>query len=194
MVMSAVADLLPVPDKPNILTDPTYLPSDFPVSVIAKRGLLDLLKQEVTLWHAYLRGRILDVHSVVQLLDATLHVKGEVRGQRPNTRMNTMYIDPIESRRDSIILDYNRVWARLAKLGEEYVGDFPVMKLADTRWLSTVGGRNVGDSHRQEGWAQTGAGPSQRLSVRVVERSDDDGVKESNAPLGESLHYPVDLS
>jgi hypothetical protein len=96
-VMSAMADLLPVPEEPNVLTDPTHLPSDFPVDVIAKRGLLDLLKQEVTLWHAYLRGRILDVRSVVQLLDAALHAKGEVRGQHPNTRMNTMYIDPIES-------------------------------------------------------------------------------------------------
>jgi hypothetical protein len=76
-VMSAMADLLPVPEEPDILTDPTYLPSDFPVDIIAKRGLLDLLKQEVTLWHAYLRGQILDVRSVVQLLDAALYVKGK---------------------------------------------------------------------------------------------------------------------
>jgi hypothetical protein len=100
--------------------------------------------------------------------------------------MNTMYINPIESRRDNIILDYNRVRTRLAKLGEEYISDFPVMKLADTQRLSTVSGRSVGDSHRQEGWAQTGAGPSQRLSVSAVDRVDD-GVEELETPLGESL-------
>jgi hypothetical protein len=95
-IMSAMANLLPVPEEPNVLIDATHLPSDFPVNIVAKRGLLNLLKQEVTLWHAYLRGQILDIRSVVQLLDATLHAKGEVRGQRPNTQMNTMYIDPIK--------------------------------------------------------------------------------------------------
>jgi hypothetical protein len=55
-IMSAMADLLPVPEEPNVLIDATHLPSDFPIDIVAKQGLLDLLKQEVTLWHAYLRG------------------------------------------------------------------------------------------------------------------------------------------
>jgi hypothetical protein len=77
-IMSMMANLLPMPEQSNVLTDPTCLPSDFALDVITKRAMLDLLKQEVALWHAYLQGRILDVRSVVQLLNAVLHVKGEV--------------------------------------------------------------------------------------------------------------------
>jgi hypothetical protein len=106
-----------------------------------------------------------------------------------------MYIDPIKGRQDSIILDYNRVRTRLAKLGDEYVSNFPVMKLADTRRLSTVSGRNVGDSHHQEGWAQTGAGPSQRLSRHGDDDSDHGGEEELATTLGKSLVSPlVDIS
>jgi hypothetical protein len=101
--------------------------------------------------------------------------------------MNMMYINPIKSQCNEIILDYNHVWTRLAKLGEEYVGNFPVMKLADTRRLSMMSGWSIGDSHHQEGWAQTGVGLLQRLSVHTMDQSEDDGVEESNAPLGDSL-------
>jgi hypothetical protein len=76
--MSAMANLLLVLEDPNILTNPTYLPSHFPVDVIVKWSLLDLLKQEVSLWHAYIRGQMFDACSVVQFPDAVLHVKGEV--------------------------------------------------------------------------------------------------------------------
>jgi hypothetical protein len=69
------------------------------------------------------------------------------------------------------------------------------MKLGDTRRLSTVGGRNVGDSHRQEGWAQTGAGPSQRWSTPGENLSDHDGEEQPADPLGESpIRHLADIS
>jgi hypothetical protein len=109
--------------------------------------------------------------------------------------MNTMYINPIENKQDDIILDYNHIQTRLARLGNKYVGGFPMMTLADTRRLNTVGGQNVGDSHRQEGWVQTGAGPSQRAGSLATDLGNDEREEreKDNIPLGaSSLQLMVD--
>jgi hypothetical protein len=180
-------------DASDIVTMPLRLPSDLPMNEIRKLGFLSLLQREVDLRHGQLCTIILQCRTTVKLMDvARVKKASTARGQDANTRANAK-IAVLEDRRDFTIAEYNRVRRKLLRLGDDYLGGFPAMTIADLYRKSTVDGRNVGDSKRTDGkfWGDHRAGPSQLVMTEVVgEISEGVPGRSSESMSGECMCIP----
>jgi hypothetical protein len=148
-----------------------YLPSNLLSSRIKRDNLGPLLQQEVELRIAQLHGFCCDIWGAVKAVNTGEMAKASTaKGQRPNTKANDG-IWTLDHLKGSFVNLHNEAFARLVrigqKMGEEYYYRFQRLEDKDLQRKHTLGGRQLGDSHRTDGslWtgagrALTGAGPS----------------------------------
>jgi len=164
-----------------------FLPSDFSQSERIHLGLVQLAENQQQLLEGTAYDVLHRIRTLIKALNITKHDKAKnSRGQVANTRARSKIKD-IEFQRDVSIMEYNAIRGVLLSLGlSPNDTQFRPLTLKDTQMKRTNIRRQVGDSHRVDGflWTNTGIGMGSRPSSNVENATEIINANTSRASIG----------